>query len=304
MRKMNKKVLAMTLAFAMTVASFATPVVAGAATNKNKSIDSLKNGGIDTLYTLPSKKAELTIGVKGQYQLSLKQIGLSAQAEKAGFEIVDDQTVSYTDVDGLVTTHKVVWSTAKSDYVSTTNAGLITANKVCKTKADGSYYRVSVTASIPDLAYAYDSKTAYTFNDGVIVKNLVTVVPESDLSVYYYGVWREDDRDNDAQHSEDYAVSESNIKSQLKNMSEAVAEETCVSTSSKVVAFTKTNDGKVRAYLKCTSKEAGSHYYILTYSTDKTDKKVNKITVTKRHYCDPEYTYAGTYYRGYYKDAK
>jgi hypothetical protein len=293
MRKMNKKVFAMTLAFAMTVASFATPVVAGAATNINKSVDSLKNGGIDTLYTLPSKKAELTIGVKGQYQLRLKQIGLSAQAKEAGFEIVDDQTVSYTDVDGRKTTHKVVWSTAKSDYVSTTNAGLITANKVCKTKADGSYYRVSVTASIPDLAYAYNSNTAYTFNDGVIVKTLVTVVPESDLSVYYYGVWSESDSDNDAQHITDYAVSESNVKSQLKNMSEAVAGH-CVSTSSKVVAFTKTNDGKVRAYLKCTSKEAGSHYYILTYSTD---EKVNKITVAERDYCDTEYTHAGTYYR-------
>jgi len=293
MRKMNKKVLAMTLAFAMTVASFATPVVAGAATNINKSVNSLKNGGIDTLYTLPSKKAELTIGVKGQYQLRLSQIGLSAQAKKAGFEIEDDQTVSYTDVDGKKTTHKVVWSTAKSDYVSTTNAGLITANKVCKTKADGSYYRVSVTASIPDLAYAYNSNTAYTFNDGVIVKTLVTVVPESDLSVYYYGVWSESDSDNDAQHITDYAVSESNVKSQLKNMSEAVAGH-CVSTSSKVVAFTKTNDGKVRAYLKCTSKEAGSHYYILTYSTD---EKVNKITVAERHYCDTEYTHAGTYYR-------
>ena len=293
MRKMNKKVLAMTLAFAMTVASFATPVVAGAATNTNKSVNSLKNGGIDTLYTLPSKKAELTIGVKGQYQLSLKQIGLSKKAEDNGFKIVDDQTVSYKDVNGKVTNHKVVWSTAKSDYVSTTNAGLITANKVCKTKADGSYYRVSVTASIPDLAYAYNSNTAYTFNDGVIAKVLVTVVPESDLSVYFYGVWYENDSDNDAQHIKDYAVSESNVKSQLKNMSEAF-DKHFVSTSSKVVAFTKTNDGKVRAYLKCTSKEAGSHYYILTYSTD---EKVNKITVADRHYCDKEYTHAGTYYR-------
>lgn len=293
MRKMNKKVLAMSLAFAMTVASFATPLVAGAATNINKSVDDLKNGGIETLYTLPSKKAELTIGVKGQYQLRLSQIGLSAEAINAGFKIVNDQTVSYTDADGVVTKHNVVWNTAKSDYVTTTNAGLISANKVCKTKTDGSYYRVSVTASIPDLAYVFDGDTAYTFNGGVVVNDLVTVVPESDLSVYFYGVWSESDSDNDAQHVTDYAVTEGNVKTQIKNMSEAVAGH-CVSTSSKVVSFTKTNDGKVRAYLKCTSKEAGSHYYILTYSTN---DKVNKITVAERDYCDTEYTHAGTFYR-------
>lgn len=293
MRKFNKGILAMSLAFAMTAASFVTPLVAGAETNINKSVDGLRDGGVNSLYTLPAKRSELTIGVSGQYQLRLTKIGLSKEAVAAGFAIVNDNTVSFTNEEGEVSTYKVTWSSAKTDYVTTTANGFITAKKVCKTKKDGSYYRVAVQASIPDFAYVTKAGEAVTFDGGVIAKSLTTVVPEEDLSVYFYGVWSEDANDNDAQHFADYTVKEANVDSQLKVMAEDVAKH-CVGTSSKVVAYTKTNDDKVRAYVKTTSKEAGSHYYILTYSTS---GKVNKITVAERDYCETEYNHAGTYYR-------
>jgi hypothetical protein len=295
MKRIGKKFLTMSLALAMTATTLFTPASVKAETNINKSVDDLLNSNLVTsvAVTLPTKRSEITIGVTGKYELKLSKIGLSQEALDAGFFVLNDSQIGYLNEKDEVVAVNVTWTSAKPAYVTTTGKGIITANKICKTKADGSYYRVPVYASIGDTTITCADGTTINFKDNAVAKSLVTVVPEEDLSVYFLGVWTENDADVDAQHKTDYAVTSANVVDQLKAMSEAVAEH-CVGTSVDVVAYTKTNDGSVRAYLTTKSEDAGKHFYILTFSTS---NKTNKINVAERDFCESEYSSAGSYYR-------
>lgn len=297
--KSSKAILSMALAFSMCVA----PLTAGAATNNQSSVDPNGNPGygVETVYTLNRKNSEITIGLGGKYDL---KPSLSATAKEYGFVLVKnaDGTINpnkvalhTSTINGIdyYTEIPVTWTATKPTYATVNSNGTITAKKVCLTKTNGSYYTAPVTASIPNVVYTNAAGEKVRFADGVFYKNLVTVVPERDLSVYYLGVWVEDLADDDAQHYADFDIDSDNVKSTLKDMAQYVTKH-CYSTNFKVLAFTKTNDSLVRAYIKTTDVNAGNHYYVMTFDNN---DGANKITVSSRDYCDSSYKVTGTYYR-------
>lgn len=297
---MRKKILAMTLAAAMVVTTFVTSISASAAANVNKSVDKdAKSSGVTviTTYTLPVKKSELTIGLKGKYQLKLDRIGLSKEAKEYGFRVINDTTIAYdTKVNGKVKTVRVnvTWSSANTQYAPISKKGTVTANKVSPVSAStGKYLRVPMKATIPNITYVNSKGENLIFTDGIIATSYVTIVPEEDLSVYFLGVWHEDETDEDAQHKHDFSITSANVGKKLKEMAEEATGRS-VGKTYDIVSYTKTNNGEVRVYLK-TNGDKGIHYYALKFLTK---DRVNQIDVTERHESEAKYKPAGTYYRG------
>lgn len=286
-----KIVLSLSLAFML----FAMPIGASAATNNNVSVDANTKHNATATITLAKCPAEITIGVDGKYELLPK---LSAIATRYGFKVVDKDTIKLqTGVNeagnAVYTKYPVTWSAEKSNYASVNSTGVVSANAICKTKADGAYYRAPITASIPDVVYENANGDKITFDGGVFYQNNVTVVPQEDLLVYYLGVWEEDGTDTDAQHVKDYNNNSATVKNNLRLMAQNSTAH-CYSSAFSVTALTKTNDGTVRAYLKTTDSKAGSHYYILAF---RNNDGSNTVTVQARDYCETAYDTTGSYTR-------
>ena len=274
MRRLVKTVTTLALAALLTANLFTVPV--SAQTNVNKSVDNVTDTDL-----LDANDTDLTIGLTGKYQLRLSYVGLSEEALKAGFAIVDDDTISFNGKE-----YPVEWVASDPSFASVTSTGLLKANKLTK-------YEVEANAVVSQSIFVKKG-IAYTFDDNVIATVNVTVVPEADLQAYYLGVWVESAVDDDARHLVDYAVNSANVEGQLKVMSDAVNHAHTDGTSFDVIAYTKTDNDLVRAYITTYNAKAGNHYYILTFST--TDG-VNEIKVHERDYCDDKYTLTGLYYR-------
>lgn len=284
-----KIVLSLTLAACML---FAAPTAAAsAATNNNASVDTARS-----TITLVRRTAEITIGVDGKYEL-LPLLG--SAAKDYGFEVVDQKTLRlHTGTDRatgkpIYTKYPITWTAEKPAYATVNSAGVLSANKVCLTNADGYYYRAPITASIPNVTYKNVDGVKLRFDSGIFYQNNVTVVPQEDLLVYYLGVWEEDGRDVDAQHSKDYDNDSYNVKNNLRLMAQNSTAH-CFSTAYSLTALTKTNDGTVRAYVKTTDAKAGAHYYILAFDNN---DGTNTVTVQARDYCETTYKTMGYYSR-------
>lgn len=295
---MRKQFLSMSLALAMVVTAFTTPLVAGASTNNNTSVDKKNNSKVEvattTVYTLPAMRNDMTLGVTGVYQLKLSKIGLTEVAKEYGFTVLDDKTLGYTSLVGDKLVDKKVsveWNSSNSKYATINSVGKATAKKVCKINPDtGNYYTVALNATIPNVTYVNSEGQLVQFKGGIVATTNTTVVPEEDLAVYFLGVWEEDLKDSDAQHKDNFAVNSYNVEDKLKEMAESSTNH-CVGNSYDVVAYTKTDDGSVRAYLVVDAGKAGSHYYTLTFKSASGD---NRIDITHRDYCDTTYTKAGS----------
>ena len=283
MKKMKnfKTVLSLALALAL---GFAPAVANAAPPNTNQSVDGLKR-----LY-LDAARSEITINLGGQYKLLPK---LTPEAEEFGFLVTTSGRVGLRTEIGIVY-YSVNWRTQSNYYVSVNSTGTITANRISPKTTLNNYRPTKVYAYIPAGRYVNEDKRVAWFETGLFTVHYVTVVPEEDLSVYFLGVWSEDKADSDAQHYADYPVKMSNLETQLRVMAQNATKH-CNTNSSKMIAYTKTNDGIVRAYFKTYHSEAGDHYYALAFDTN--SKAVNKLEVNARDYCDNEYEYMGAYLR-------
>lgn len=293
-RSLKKGATCMALA-ALITAMGITPITnVTAATNNQASTDIRKDGAQEITATIPYGKKEITLNVTGKYQL--KPV-VSKFAEKKGFWIEGNALkVEKTDNQGktYVVSYPLTWK-ASNSRVAVSGTGKVEGLKVSKVSEEGKYIATKVTASIdPNTTFVDDDNITYYFKDGVVFTQLVTVAPTEDLNVYFQGVWKEDSADNDAMHITDYAVRESNVDAQLKVMAEAVTGH-CVGESYDILAYTKTNDDCVRAYIVTHNKSAGKHYYVAKFKTN--EAGVNKITFTQRDYCDNVYTVSGVYKR-------
>lgn len=284
-------VLSMALAFSLVAA----PVMSSAAVpNKNQSVDNNTVIESVTKTYLKAQQSEITINIGGKYNLIPK---LTKKARDFGFVVTTGGKVGLrTNVAGkeVIVYYPVTWTSANNSYVTVNSKGMITARQVSAKNIMNSYIPTAVRATIPAGAYTnFAGDTVYLEND-LFTTYDVTIVPEEDLSVYFLGVWSEDVVDTDAQHVVDYAVNNNNIETQLRIMAQAVTKH-CSVKNANFIAYTKTNDGVVRAYFTTHDPIVGTHYYSMAFSTD--SQGVNRILVKDRDYCDTEYEYTGTYLR-------
>lgn len=254
------------------------------------------------------------------------------------FGVVDNNTISYisgytynVDSDGIVkqtpvwTDVDVTWKSNLPSYASVSSNAIISANKVCKYKDEDNkiYKQVVITATVPDedyIAYKIGDEKGKArrvfFRNGIVSKYLVTVVPETDLLVYYEGVWDEDyktEHSTDGQHRDgDYAVTGTTKSKYVKLLEMALDMSTTIYDGdgathyassgisdiedAKVTAITKTNNNKVRIYYTVKDDKDGVDYYCLKFNTK--NDYTNSLNVMFREYEDNEYIKLGTYYRG------
>lgn len=296
-KNLKKGVTCMALAALITAMGITPMTAVSAATNNQASTDSRKDNeaSVTVTATIPTAKKEITLNVGGTYQL---KPSVSKVASELGFWIEGNNLkVNKVNAEGdtYTETYPLVWKTNKKK-VSVSATGKVKGLKVSTINpSTGNYYVTTVTASVdPSTSFVGENDITYLFEDGVVFTQYVTTVPTEDLNVYFQGVWSEDFSDNDAQHTSDYAVRETNVNDQLKAMAEAVTGH-CVGTTYEIVSFTKTNDGCVRAYITTHNEKAGNHYYVAKFYTTESGK--NKITFTQRDYCEKEYTVSGSYNR-------
>lgn len=295
-KTIKKSVTCMALA-ALITAMGVTPMTVSAGVtpaNKQVSTDTLGVTNVQTRINIPSAHKEITLNETGTYQL---KASISSQAKKLGFELAGNQ-LKITYADQRVEYFPLEWKTSDSSKVKVSKNGKIVGVAVSDKDVSGEYIATKVTYSIPDgvtFVDSTDNTIVRLFKDGEVFTQDVVVVPTEDLNVYYQGVWSEDFADNDAKHTKDFAVRESNLEAQLKKMAESVTGH-CVGTSSKVIAYTKTNDGTVRAYITTYNEKAGNHYYVVTYSLN--GDAESSLTITNRDYCEKQYSTSGAYVRG------
>lgn len=351
MKKTMKSMIAATLAVLMAVGSFTAPNASAAKANIDASID---DAYTTSSLSLGAKVQEITIGKtdvsEGKYKLNLTTqdtngvyTSISKLANKY-FRVVDNNTLSYisgytynVDSDAIVDTVavwkdvKITWKSNLPSYASVSSNAIISANKICKYKDETNkiYKQVVITATVPDEDYiAYEiienkkgelekgSSRRIFFRNGIVSKYLVTVVPETDLLVYYEGVWDEDYNtkfSTDGQHRDgDYAVTGSTKSKYVKLLEMALDMSTTIYDGdgathyassgiseiedAKVTAITKTNNNKVRIYYTVKDDKDGVDYYCLRFNTK--NDYTNSLDVMFREYEDNEYIKLGTYYRG------
>lgn len=288
MKKMKnfKTVLSLALVAAL---GFAPVAVNAAPPNTNQSVDA--QTGADTKIYFKSKKSEITIGLGGEYRLIPKT---NKTVSDFGFEVLPTSNKIRLLTPTGYEYYNVTWKTQSSYYAPVDTNGNIVAKNLSPKDAFNQYIPTKVYACIPAGAYTNAAGDTIWTENGVVTTFEVTIVPEEDLSVYFLGVWSEDEEDTDAQHVVDYAVKNSNFETQIRAMAQNATKH-CNTDKSKIVAYTKTNDGVVRVYFKTFHASAGTHYYCLAFQTD--TEGLNKLDVNARDYCETEYTYMGSYLR-------
>lgn len=290
---MKKRFLSMLLATAMVVTTLVTPLVASAAVNNNRAVDTIGSGslGVKTVYTLPAQKTELTLNQGGKYQLKLSNVGLSKKAQM--FTIVNDYTISYDTIenDEVVTKYLgVEWQSTNESIVKASAKGWLKGIKVSKLNSKGNYISTAVNAVVEEGEYrVLDNGVLKTvkFEGGIIATNKTFIVPTDNLTNYFLGVWKEDLADKNAQHNTNYAINSENVAYQILKLAEDATKH-CKGEAFEIFALTKSKNAKVRAYVKTTNKDAGTHYYVVTYLND--GEGFDKISVVERDWCATKYS--------------
>lgn len=300
-----KKLLCMALAATMLV----SPVTVGAEERTNVSVDPLTQAAnqISVRKQLSPWVKSITLSQGSVYKLNpsaASTMGVSNPVVET-FNVDGDSCVMrfYLKNTNTLTARlyvngklegtkdvRVTWTSNFSSYASVDQTAKLTANRVCKV-VNGKYAHVKIQGKLPTgTVFSYGGHE-FTFEDDVFATYKTIVVPEEDLSVYFLGVWDEEYTDPNAQHYGDWPVTSSNYVEQLKNMAVNVTRH-CDGTPT-LMALTKTDNGKVRAYLRTSNTDAGKHYYIVEFYTfNDNDDRDNRLRIYERDYCDPKYTLA------------